>query len=233
MRQTSQCVSTAVSLGKRVQLTLVRIPKPVNSGPRRERLGRAGPFETCGRQSSQRLASLDAVVDDYISRCRDRADGESRWFAIQKSLDAAIENAGMARAPSGKRLSHQRRIPKAVLRVWTDELMASAPRIKKADTFAKLHDLIAAKARELHGIGQLSVYDTARRLGAFLRLEPERVYLHAGTREGARLFGLADRDWLLPSDLPRSFRRLTAGEIEDCLCIYRDELATIIKRTRP
>jgi len=105
--------------------------------------------------------------------------------------------------------------------------MALAPRIKKASTFARLYDLIAAKAGELHGIGGLTVYDTARRLGAFLRLEPDRVYLHAGTREGARLFGLTDREWVLPSDLPRSFRRLTAGEIEDCLCIYRDELATI------
>jgi hypothetical protein len=174
-----------------------------------------------------RLDSFDAVVDDYIARFRDRADNESRWFAIQKSLDAAIENAGMARAPSGKRLSHQRRIPKAVLRAWTDELKASAPLIKKAATFAELHDLIAATARELHGIGRLTVYDTARRLGAFLRLEPERVYLHAGTREGARLFGLADREWLLPSDLPESFRRLTPGEIEDCLCIYRDALSAI------
>ena len=35
------------------------------------------------------------------------------------------------------------------------------------------------------------------------------MYLHTGTREGARLFGLAGRDRLLPSELPRIFRRLT------------------------
>jgi hypothetical protein len=34
------------------------------------------------------------------------------------------------------------------------------------------------------------VYDIAHRIGAYLRREPEAVYLHAGTREGARALNL-------------------------------------------
>ena len=30
------------------------------------------------------------------------------------------------------------------------------------------------------------------------------------------------------SDLPREFRRLSAAEVEDCLCIYKRELACVI-----
>jgi hypothetical protein len=186
--------------------------------------------KACGDCISQGLTTYDALIDDYIGNCRERARDESRWFGIQRSLGAAIENAGMARTRAGKRSSHQRRIPGAVLRAWTAELNACEQRLKMATTFEELHNIIESKARKLHGIGRLTAYDTARRLGAFLKLEPARVYLHAGTREGARLFGFANRDSIAPSDLPPSFRRLTAGEIEDCLCIYRDEIASIVRQ---
>lgn len=69
------------------------------------------------------------------------------------------------------------------------------------------------------------VYDTALRIGAKLGLEPERVYLHAGTRVGARALGL---DWRAPSilsqDLPSQLRLLPAWQVEDLLCIYKEYL---------
>lgn len=174
--------------------------------------------------------TLQRIVDAYIRRWRDHARQEQRWFAIQGSLDAAIENAAMARRPNGKRLSHQRRIPAAVLRAWTDCLEARARKLGNATTFDELHELIAREAQELHGIGRLTVYDTANRIGAFLGLEPDRIYLHAGTREGAHALGIRKREWLKPSDLPRAFRRLSAGEIEDCLCIFKRQIAAIAER---
>lgn len=139
----------------------------------------------------------------------------------------------MAASPAGKRLSHQRRIPNVVLRAWADSLLQRRVRIGKAKTFSELHDIMAEAARELHGIGRLTVYDTATRVGAFLKLEPDRVYLHAGTRDGARVLGLNQREWLSPLDLPKPFRRLCAGEIEDCLCIYKRQIAAATRRTNP
>jgi hypothetical protein len=59
-------------------------------------------------------------------------------------------------------------------------------------------------------------------------LYPDRVYLHAGTREGVKAVGLNHcAACLRLADLPRELRRLRAGELEDFFCIYRDELARL------
>jgi hypothetical protein len=50
-------------------------------------------------------------------------------------------------------------------------------------------------------------------------LRREAVYLHAGTREGARALNLSGKT----IDV-RELRKLSAEEIEDCLCIYKDAL---------
>ena len=39
---------------------------------------------------------------------------------------------------------------------------------------------------KVKGFGELSIYDTAVRIGAHLRIEPDKVYLHAGAREGIK-----------------------------------------------
>ena len=52
---------------------------------------------------------------------------------------------------------------------------------------------------------------------------PERVYLHRGTRKGARALGLDWRaDSLDPRVLPKELADLEPREIEDFLCIYKD-----------
>jgi len=81
-----------------------------------------------------KLETFDAVVADYTRRFRDRSRQAQRWFAIQRSFESAIETAGMARSPKGKRLSHQRRIPEALLRAWTEALMARAAQLRRAST---------------------------------------------------------------------------------------------------
>jgi hypothetical protein len=69
------------------------------------------------------------------------------------------------------------------------------------------------------------VYDTALRIGAYLHLKPELVYLHAGTRIGARNLGFdSSAEFIATRNFPDEFRCLSASEIEDVLCIYKDEL---------
>jgi hypothetical protein len=172
---------------------------------------------------------LEDVVADYVKRHRLHHLREHRWFAIQRTLDDAIERAGMAVSPAGKRLHHQRRIPNAVLRCWTEAILGKRRRIEKAQTFAALHDVLSELAADLHGIGELTVYDTATRLGAFLNLRPKFVYLHAGTREGARALGIDQRAHVKPANLPKAFRKLQPAEIEDVLCIYKAEIARLMQ----
>lgn len=134
------------------------------------------------------------------------------------------------RTPSGKRHPHQRRIPGAALQEAVQRLQAVD--LAAAETFDELHDVINAAVRHIDMIGPLTVYDIAHHLGAFLGLEPTRVYLHRGTREGARALGLGRGLHTLDlDDLPPELQRLTAAEAEDCLCIYKAQLrATLAGR---
>ena len=78
------------------------------------------------------------------------------------------------------------------------------------------------------GVGSLMVYDTALRIGARLGALPKRVYLHRGTRVGARALHLDYRQPTLEvSELPMALRELPPHEIEDLLCIYESELSRL------
>ena len=55
----------------------------------------------------------------------------------------------------------------------------------------RFNDLYAiVKEASIKGIGELCIYDTTERIGTFLGVLPDEVYLHRGTRVGAvRLLG--------------------------------------------
>jgi len=93
----------------------------------------------------------------------------------------------------------------------------------KAADFAALHRLVEDQIGGIKGVGDLTVYDIAHRIGARFGKVPERVYLHAGTRIGARAFDISGASFD-PKILPQPFSRLAPSEIEDCLCIHKDEL---------
>jgi hypothetical protein len=162
-------------------------------------------------------------------RWQEGADRELRFFEIQRDLAAAIREAALARGPSGKRLSHQRRIPGRVLEKARKILASAEPSIARAKTFAELHDIIESSIRPLPGVGELMVYDTALRIGAKLGLSPDDVYVHAGTRVGARALGFrGSRKTISPAELPRPLRALRPREIEDVLCIYKSQLTRLL-----
>jgi hypothetical protein len=164
-----------------------------------------------------------AIVRDYTTRHREKARREVRYYMLQRSLEDAVREAALSRLPSGKRHPHQRRIPLRILQAAERRLRAIAVQLQAATSFAELHDLIDRQIKPIRGIGDLAVYDIAHRIGAYLRHAPDAVYLHAGTREGARALNLAGKT-IDMSELPAGLRKLSAAEIEDCLCIYKDAL---------
>lgn len=168
------------------------------------------------------MNSLERIVDEYIRDHQDSAEREQRWFTIQADLRRAVEAAALAQSPSGKRLSHQRRIPGHVLQESRRRLLLKLPALKQARSFDTVYDLVSSTISPIPGIGELAVYDTALRIGAHLGLEPEKVYLHAGTRVGAAKLGLPSTSGYLEiSQFPAELRRLKPHEIEDVLCIYK------------
>ena len=63
------------------------------------------------------------------------------------------------------------------------------------------------------------MYDVAFRIGSFLGIEPDLVYLHAGTRKGARLLGVRGKVARVEA-FPYALRQLQPWQLEDFLCRY-------------
>jgi hypothetical protein len=168
-------------------------------------------------------SGLAAIVRSYRAQCARRALAELETFGAEPSLSSAVRRASFATTPDGKRYHHQRRLSTATLEAL-HALLRRAP-LARCRSFHELHTMVRRVIGPVPGVGRLMIYDTALRIGAKLGLEPERVYLHAGTRDGARNLGL---DWRAESvemkELPAELRRLKAHQVEDVLCIYKDRL---------
>jgi hypothetical protein len=180
------------------------------------------------RPEPSRMDSYSAVVDAYIRDWRDGAQRERQFFK-GCSLQRVIEFAALCKLPGGKRHPHQYRLPRAVLAEAGSNLQEAAAEIRGCQTFADLHDLVRREIGGIAGIGRLTVYDVATRIGAHLDLAPERVYLHAGTAAAAKALGIKAGETVSRAALPDAFRRLRAYEIEDCLCLYKRQLARIAR----
>src|SRR5260370_21958140 len=184
--------------------------------PHRER----GPCSPVKR----RFADLDSMLRDYITKYQGDAEKELASFRDAHNFDSCVRQAGLARTRKGK-LPHQYRIPLDTLRRWAEVLLRKRESMCSCRSFEALFETVENGGRALPGIGELVVYDTALRIGAYLKLEPEEVFLHRGTREGAKALGFdGGRRSIRPDELPIAFRRLKPHEIEDCLCIYKDDL---------
>lgn len=185
---------------------------------------RAKPYKSdCGTRSTKRpLRTYADIVQDYIAEYRRRAATEMRWYSSRSDLQTLVKLAVYCRTPDNKRHPHQRRLPEAALQAAHSRL--SRIDFEACESFDALHGQIAQAIGAVPKIGELAIYDIACRIGAFLRIEPEQVFLHRGTRIGARHLGLGRGKTIEVSELPKAFHRLKPHEIEDCLCIYKDEL---------
>jgi len=202
-------------------LAQARSVKVVLSCPSRQQV-----TQTVGLPKVISMSNYESIVRAYISRIRPHAKVELDWFREQPSLDSAIELASLAVNSKGKRHPHQRRLKKANLLETKSVLSANSRVLKKCRDFEELFLVVEAMLEPISGIGELYVYDTALRIGARLGLLPKMVYLHAGTRVGAKVLGFDGKAKALEiSVLPKEFRRLEPYEIEDLLCIFKSELS--------
>lgn len=171
-------------------------------------------------QSKTGLASL---ISEYKRVFQPRLRKGLAFYANQKSIREAIELATLAKNVKGKMNSHQRRVGKAVLRRAAIKLLENEKNIKNCRSFHELIHLVEQATANVERFGELAVYDTSLRIAAKLGCWPEKVYLHAGTRKGAKFFGLDTTNGVVDKkDLPPALRKLKMHEVEDFLCIYKD-----------
>jgi hypothetical protein len=174
------------------------------------------------------MVPFENLLRHYCRVHRPRSQAEEVWFRDQPTLRYAIELAALARHGDGTRLKHQRHLTDRALRRGKDALLEVEGDIQRCCTFDELFQVVRRSVNHIRGLGELYVYDTAFRIGAKLGLKPEKVYLHRGTRDGARKLGLNTRKTIAieVAALPEPIQSLEPHEIEDFLCIYKRKFIT-------
>jgi hypothetical protein len=168
--------------------------------------------------------NFSAIVRHYVQHFRARKADELDWFRNQPTLEEAIEKAALAVDQRGKRLSHQRRIKARAINTAKTALLAAISDIRNCPNFDRLHELVKETIGDIEGIGPLYVYDVCQRIGVKLGLRPEKVYLHTGAAVGAAKLGFEiGLERIEVADLPLELQALSPDEIEDVLCIYKDD----------
>jgi hypothetical protein len=166
----------------------------------------------------------EIVIRSYIKDCRPNLVKDLDYYKAMPSLFEAISMAALALNHKGKRHNHQRRLKSSTLLLVKEKLLNEYYAIQIAKDFDTLYDIV--KSARVTGYGELAIYDAALRLGAFLNIFPTEVYLHAGTTIGAKklLSNKPSKHTIKIENLPEEFHPLTAYEIEDLLCIFKDRL---------
>jgi hypothetical protein len=173
------------------------------------------------------LVTFSALVNDYIRRHRPRIQvALGRYRAV--SLREAIELASRGEIADGWRSTRQRGVPQRLVGYIAERLLAHEAEFGRCGDFETLHALVKHAIGHLKGVGALGIYDMALRIGSNVGLEPETVYLHAGSRKGALVLGF-EGETLGSAALPRPFRKLRPCETEDLLSNYRSELLKIMR----
>lgn len=97
--------------------------------------------------------------------------------------------------------------------------------------FEELYDFVEGKLEHINGIGDLTVYDIAVRIGWHQNpwvLPKDYVYIHAGTKVGAeKVLGIRIIGKRIPFSFFNGLSRLSglnALELEDYLCIHKNQL---------
>jgi hypothetical protein len=164
-------------------------------------------------------------VSRYISDKQQKFHTELNFYARERDFKKAIRIAARSER-CNKREHHQCRIPASVLRSAGDRLCQHWRSLKRFRSFEALHNevrrLLLSPDHKIGGVGPLTAYDIALRIGARLDMKPRLVHLHAGARVGAKRVRVARwrADTIERKELPAAFMKLSPAECENCLCIY-------------
>lgn len=120
-----------------------------------------------------------------------------------------------------------------VLSTMASKLLSRETELATAKSFEEVYELV--ESIKVTGFGELSNYDTAVRISTYLGFKPTSIYLHAGTRIGAKHLedkGLLPENSLLEAKLPidifpEPIQELDAIQIENFLCSFKGNLKEI------
>jgi hypothetical protein len=185
------------------------------------------PDRLFGNVPPQRpLTSLEAIVEDWQMRfingdAKKYRDTVVDYCMKSDSFEQAVTRACHCRNEEGKKHNHQSKVKDKVLHRWRDVILKNIDHTS-IKTFDELYDKL--NFWRITGIGPVTHYDVATRIGAYLKLEPEQLYLHAGVLSGWNLLQKYRVKWPFRVKRifwPEALRVLPADQVEDLLCAYR------------
>lgn len=166
--------------------------------------------------------SLSKLVRIYLRKHGPPLDAYLDHYHQLENLDDAIRQA--CHGKDEKIHSHQHLIGKKKLDQAYKKLRKHAIEIAASESFDNLLTKVDCFTAAIDRFGVLAVYDTSLRLGAFLDVWPELVYLHAGTRKGCKKLGVEARGSTVKMEhLPQAIQVLKPYQAEDFLCIFKDQ----------
>nr|WP_317266230.1 hypothetical protein [Arthrospira sp. SH-MAG29] len=179
-------------------------------------------------RANQNQPTLADWVNDYLTQKGTCYQDQSQWWGDRTlTWDAALERAWLSRFADGKMHPHQRRVSSKLAEGWNVSRQ-DCQQAQQFKTFAELHQWIESVTARVKGLGKTTAYDVAQRLGMWLNLEPDLVYLHTGTAEGAAVFNITGQTAFL-SAFPPEIQKIGAPHAENFLCIYKDNLKSLSK----
>lgn len=165
-----------------------------------------------------------AIIRKYKQDKQQNPDTWIQHCQNQNNLSDAIHFAAYSKNIHDKKHPHQHRLKMKNLQSFEKKILAVQKQIATTKDFDTLYSIIEECRTD--GIGDLAIYDTAIRIGAYLGLTPGKIYLHAGTKIGAaKLIKKVNTSTINKTDLPDPFKNsdLSCYELEDMLCIFKDK----------
>jgi len=168
--------------------------------------------------NTSKLANL---VADYLQQYGNSYDIEDKWWGDKNiTWSKALSRAWRSRFENEKMHSHQCRVAH---KLDLGLKISYADNIQPNDfkDFESVYSWVKSVTDRVKGLGATTAYDIARRLGAWLNIQPTVVYLHAGAAEGANKLGIKGEKVSL-NDFPQEIQNLGATHAENFLCIYKN-----------
>lgn len=179
----------------------------------------------CTLERKPKSSTLGGLVADSLRGQSKCARGELEGYS-NRPTENALVMAARADDGYGNTHDHQWNLWSTTAKHAEEILLKNIDAIVASTDFDSLHSLIKTMLN-IPGAGEMYWYDTAFRIGINLGLYPQKVYLHRGTRIGAKNLGLDFRkDVLEMSELPAELQELEPYQVEDFLCLYKDALKT-------
>lgn len=184
---------------------------------------------------SSRASFLESYIDYYRSLPNLKSaiiDGCSTKFKIlHDEQEYELKHNHQEEFDDDK--GNLRGVNNSVLSRMAIALTFKEQKLSEAKSFDDVYKIV--KSCKVTGFSKLSIYDAVVRISAYLGFKPTQVFLHAGTRIGAKyleekgLLGenLSQKDTLPLSDFPLSVQRLDALQLENFLCSFKDEINKI------